>query len=133
MSKILIVDDDHDIIDSLTMILEGNGYEVVAETDTDDIVAKAKEHNPDLIILDIIFPDDDQAGFKAARLLHADEQARVIPVLMLSAVNQRSALGFSFSERDISEDFMPVGGFIEKPVEPDELLGRIKGLLLGGE
>jgi hypothetical protein len=47
-------------------------------------------------------------------------------VLILSAVNQLSNLGFSFTENDISDDFMPVSGFIEKPVKPDELLARIK-------
>ncbi|MCU7800694.1 MAG: hypothetical protein KZQ70_11235 [gamma proteobacterium symbiont of Lucinoma myriamae] len=52
-----------------------------------------------------------------------------IPVLILSAVNQLSNLGFSFNENDISNDFMPVKGFIEKPVEPETLLAKIKSLL----
>ncbi len=129
MARILIIDDDLDIIDSLTLILEGNGYEVTAKTDTADVVEFARKQHPDLILLDIIFPDDPQAGFKAARALAADPALQPIPVLVLSAVNERTNLGFSFSERDISDDFLPVQGFLEKPVAPDLLLEKIRSLL----
>lgn len=129
MPRVLIVDDDVDIIDGLTLMLEANGFEVVARTDTEDLVAHVKEIRPDLILLDIIFPDDPQGGFKAARALAADPHSSHIPVLVLSAVNERTNLGFSFSEHDISEDFLPVRGFLEKPVEPRVLIQRIRELL----
>ena len=129
MAKILIIDDDKDIIDSLTLVLEASGYEVVFKIDTDNLIADVKAANPDLIILDVIFPEDPQAGFKAARELHKNEALAHIPVLMLSAVNIKSNLAFGFSESDISEDFMPVEAFIEKPVEPQVLLERIRNLL----
>ena len=124
MARIMIIDDDRDIIESLTMILEANEHEVSSKTDIDDLEAAVKSVHPDLILLDIVFPDDQQAGFKAARALAADETISHIPVLVLSAVNQLSRLGFSFSEKDISEDFLPVSGFLEKPVEPAALLAR---------
>jgi CheY-like chemotaxis protein len=85
--------------------------------------------NPDLIILDVIFPEDPQAGFVAARELRRHEKIGKIPVLMLSAVNQQSKMSFGFSDKDISDDFMPVNAFIEKPVEPKILLSKIKQLL----
>lgn len=129
MARIMIIDDDRDIVDSLTMVLEANGYQVAAKHDTLDLVASVQAVNPDLILLDIMFPDDPQAGFKAARTLRRDASVNHIPLLVLSAVNARSDLGFSFTEKDISDDFLPVGGFLEKPVEPAELLERIKGLL----
>ena len=129
MTRIMLIDDDLDIIDSLTMILEGNGYEVTHRTSARDLEAEVKSDSPDLIILDIIFPDDAQAGFKAARELSQSDATKEIPVLMLSAVNDTSQLGFSFSDKDISDDFMPVGAFLEKPVEPAELLARIESLL----
>ena len=129
MARILIVDDDRDIVESLTLILEGNGHEVQVRGDTDDIVASVKASRPDLVVLDVIFPEDPQAGFKAARALARDRDVADIPVLLLSAVNQRSNLGFSFTEKDISEDFLPVGGFLEKPVEPAKLLAKIQQLL----
>ncbi len=129
MAKVLIIDDDQDIIDSLTMILEGNGYAVSVKNDTENLVEDVTSANPDLIILDVIFPEDPQAGFKAARVLNKDPQVGHIPVLLLSALNQLSNLSFGISENDISEDFMPVGAFIEKPVRPKVLLKRIDELL----
>jgi CheY-like chemotaxis protein len=129
MANILIVDDDLDIIDSLKMILESNGHRVLVKTDTDNLVEHILQATPDLIILDIIFPEDPNAGFTAARELHKNDNVKDIPVLLLSAVNQQSNMSFGFSETDISEDFMPVRGFIEKPVEPSVLLSKVKELL----
>ncbi len=128
MSKIMIIDDDRDIIDSIGMILEANDYTVAAKMDTDNLIADIESENPDVILLDIVFPEDAQAGFKAARKIALQETLKHIPVLILSAVNQLNNLGFSFTENDISNDFMPVSGFIEKPVEPAELLEKIKSV-----
>ena len=132
MANILIIDDDLDIVDSLKMILEANGYQVSVKTDADNVIAAAMDVNPDLIVLDIMFPENPHAGFAVARELHKNEQVKGIPVLLLSAVNQRSKMSFGFSETDISDDFMPVEAFIEKPVEPEILLAKVKELL-GGE
>ena len=129
MSKIMIIDDDRDIIESIRMILEANDYTVASKTDTNNLLTDIKSENPDIILLDIVFPEDAQAGFKAAREIAQQDELKHIPVLILSAVNQLSNLGFSFNENDISNDFMPVKGFIEKPVEPETLLAKIKSLL----
>ncbi len=129
MARILIVDDDLDIIDSLRMVLEANDHEVFVKTDPDNIVESVKQARPDLIILDIIFPEDPNAGFSAARDLHKNEEVKDIPVLLLSAVNQLSKMSFGFSDADISDDFMPVRAFIEKPVEPSALLSKVDELL----
>jgi CheY-like chemotaxis protein len=129
MANILVVDDDLDIVDSLKMILEANGHQVSVKTDTDNLVDAVRQSLPDLIILDIIFPENPNAGFAAARELHKADKVKDIPVLLLSAVNQLSRMSFGFSESDISEDFMPVKGFIEKPVEPAVLLAKVNELL----
>ncbi|MCW8929354.1 MAG: response regulator [Gammaproteobacteria bacterium] len=128
MSKIMIIDDDRDIIDSISMILEANDFTVVSKMDTNNLITEIESENPDLILLDIVFPEDAQAGFKAARKIASEETIKKIPILVLSAVNQLNNLGFSFTENDISNDFMPVNGFIEKPVKPDVLLEKIKSL-----
>jgi len=129
MTRILLIDDDQDIIDNLQLILEANGYEVAYRMNTENLIDGVMQTNPDLIILDIMFPEDPQAGFVAARELRKHPKVKGIPVLLLSAVNQRSNMAFGFSEADISEDFMPVEAFIEKPVQPADLLERIKNLL----
>jgi two-component system sensor histidine kinase/response regulator len=122
----MIIDDDRDMIDSIRMILQANDYVVVSKMDTDNLIPAIEAENPDIILLDIVFPEDAQAGFKAARMIAQQEALNNIPVLILSAVNQLSNLGFSFTENDISHDFMPVSGFIEKPVKPEVLLEKIK-------
>jgi len=129
MARILIVDDDRDIVDSLTMVLEANEHAVEAKFDTDALESAVERIAPDLIILDIMFPEDPHAGFAAARSLKKNQALQHIPILMLSAVNQRQNMAFGFSDSDISEDFMPVDGFVEKPVEPETLLTRIDELI----
>ncbi|MBF0261582.1 MAG: response regulator [Magnetococcales bacterium] len=129
MAKILLIDDDQDITDNLSMILESQGHAVTVKGDTDRLLEEVRALRPDLIILDIMLPEDAQAGFKAARLLNQDRELGRIPVLILSAVNQRSNLSFGFSDNDISPDFMPVEAFLDKPVEPKVLLEKIERLL----
>ena len=129
MAKILIIDDDDDIIDNLTMVLEQHGFTVAVKTDVENLVEEVKQIHPDVIILDVMFPEDPHAGFNAARELHQDSLLRQVPVVVLSAVNQRSGMSIAFSESDISEDFMPVQAFLEKPVVPSELIERINSLL----
>ncbi|MCP3850876.1 MAG: response regulator [Gammaproteobacteria bacterium] len=128
MNKIMIIDDDRDIIESLQMILEANDYTVVSKMDTDHLITAIEAENPDIILLDIVFPEDAQAGFKAARKIASQESLKKIPILILSAVNQLNNLGFSFTENDISQNFMPVSGFIEKPVKPEVLLEKITSI-----
>ncbi len=129
MARLLLVDDDLDLVDSLSLILSAHGHEVQTLDETTDLVEEVKRRSPDLVILDVIFPEDPQAGFVAARELAKDPIAGRVPVLILSAVNMRSGLAFGFSEADISDDFMPVQAFVEKPVSPEQLLGHIDKLL----
>lgn len=129
MAKILLIDDDVDIIDSLTRVLEKNGYSVSVKNDTEHVVADVARIDPDLIILDVMFPQDPYAGFKAARELKADKNVGHIPILVLSAVNQRTGQAFGFSDSDISDNFLPVQGFVEKPVEPKLLIEKVRALL----
>ncbi|MBF0142168.1 MAG: response regulator [Magnetococcales bacterium] len=132
MAKILIIDDDQDIIDSLTMVLERHGHTVTSKGDLGSLVDTVKGIHPDLIVLDIMWPEDSQAGFKAARVLRKDKHTSKVPILVLSAVNQRSNLAFGFSESDTSTEFMPVDAFLEKPVEPKVILEKIRQLLYPG-
>lgn len=129
MAKILIIEDDQDIIYYLTMILEGNGHTIAVKIDTENLSEDVRTINPNLIILDIMFPEDSQAGFKAAKILLTDKSFCKIPVIIFSIVNPRSNLSFSFSKHDIDIDFIPVDAFIEKPVEPKVLLSKIDRML----
>lgn len=125
MPRILMIDDDPDIIFSLRIVLEAHGHEVHELSSVRHLLDEVRRVAPDLIILDVMFPEDPQAGFEAARLLHKTPEISDIPVILLSAVNDRSKLAFAFSDDDISEDFMPVVAFVEKPIEPKVLLDLI--------
>jgi len=129
MAKVLIIDNDEDIIQNLTVVLEKSGHSVHVKRDTERVTAEVAAVNPDVIILDVMFPEDPYAGFKAAREIKADPKLSAIPILVLSAVNQRAGQAFGFSESDLSPDFLPAQAFIEKPVEPKVLLERIESVL----
>lgn len=122
--KIFIIDDDRDMVDSLTMVLTGNGYSVEATYTASDAMEKVRASKPDLIILDVMFPENSSEGFDLARKLHQDDVAGNIPIIMLSAINVRFNLGFSEKDRD--ETWLPVTHFIEKPVVPEKLIKMVK-------
>jgi DNA-binding response OmpR family regulator len=88
--KILVVDDDHDIVEMLTLGLSRTGYEVASAYGGNEGLAVARRQLPDLILLDVIMPDKN--GFEVLAELKKDEATRTIPVVMLSARGESSAL-----------------------------------------
>ena len=84
--KVLIIDDEPELIETVRMRLEANGYNVIAATDGDEGVAKAKSECPDLILLDLIMPRVD--GLRALSILKKDDRAKLIPVVILTAKNE---------------------------------------------
>jgi len=119
-AKILIVDDDIDFLESTKTILESKPYEVIVAHEGDEGLRKAKEENPDLILLDIIMPVKD--GFTAAEQLKKDPQLSKIPVLMLTAFSSKR----QESSIPVSRGFaLEAEDYIEKPVSPEELLSRV--------
>ena len=94
---------------------------------TEGIVEKMKKKCPDLAILDVMFPEDNSAGFSLAREIKEQEQLKNVPLLMLTAVNQEYPLGFS--KKDIDETWLPVSDFLEKPIDLDVLKKKVEELL----
>jgi CheY-like chemotaxis protein len=129
MKKVYIIDDDHDIVESMTIVLQKNGYAVAAQYDDEDVETNVRAQKPDLIILDVMFPEDSSAGFEIARRLKADDALRQIPILMLSAINERGIYVGKFSNKDRDDSFLPVNLFLEKPLRPNVLLERVASLI----
>jgi len=129
MSKIYIIDDDRDIVDALTMVLEGEDHEVGSQYDEEDAVKNVSIFGADLIILDVIFPENDGAGFEIARKLKHDEKTKNIPIAMLSAVNEKGQYSGTFSNADKDDVYLPVDEFVEKPLVPAELIKLVNKLL----
>lgn len=119
MTRILVIDDEPDMVSAIKLRLEANGYEVIAGKDGPEGLNKARMEKPDLIILDIMLPKLD--GFKVCRMLKYDEKFKNIPVIMFSAKVQK---------RDIERGKeMGADAYITKPFKADELLAKMKELL----
>ncbi|MDD5686476.1 MAG: response regulator [Elusimicrobia bacterium] len=129
MKSIYIVDDDRNIVDSMSIVLKSAGYKVGFQNDEENLVENVVSFQPDLIILDVIFPENDNAGFEMSRLLKNNNQTKHIPILMLSAINAKGMYGFTFSNRDKDESYLPVDEFVEKPIQPEELLKKVAKII----
>jgi len=124
MAIIKIIDDDTEFMENLSLILRKEGYEVSTRDSIEGAVEELAEEMPDLLILDVIFPENPAAGFDLARNIRERKDLKKLPVILLTAVNQE--LPMDFSSKDIDPEWMPVEDFVEKPVNFEELLGKIK-------
>ena len=129
MKKIYIIDDDRNIVESLTIVLNSEGYETSSQYDDENVLENVLSNKPDLIILDVMFPEDESAGFKIARNLRNHDLTKNIPILILSAINEKGEYSITFSNNDIDDSYLPVDEFIEKPITPKDLLEKIKSTL----
>ena len=133
--RILIIDDDPDIVEAMRMPLEANDYEVISANCGKEGLQKAREEIPDLIILDVMMETDTE-GFHVAYELRSENQdseyknCRKIPILMITAISQKMGMSFS-PEKD--EAFLPVNDFIEKPIQPKDLLKKVAELVANKE
>ena len=127
MARVLIVDDDEDFTVAATEMLRVADHTVAVEPRADAALARMREQRPDLVILDVMFPQGSSAGFELARAMRADATLAGVPILMLTAVGQKFPYGFGFP--DIDDESLPVDDFVEKPVEPEVLRSKVSALL----
>jgi len=119
--KVLIVDDEEDIVTALSIRLKALGYEVLTAGDGMAALEAARSQNPDIILLDIMLPKLD--GYKVCRMLKFDEKFRHIPIIMITAkvADANKKMGTE----------MGADAYFTKPFNPEELMSRIKDLLSG--
>jgi len=120
--KILIVDDDADLVEAITSLLESKGYEVISALNGQEGFQKAKAQNPDLMLLDVMMTKKTE-GFDVARNIKNDEATKSIPVVMITGIRKDMNLPFSFEPDD---DFLPAKAVLEKPVKPDKLIETVE-------
>ncbi len=114
--KILIVDDEQDIVETLKFMLEAEGYECFCAYDGETGLSLAKEIMPDLMILDVMMPKIN--GYKISRLLKYDTKYKEIPIIMVTARSQEE-------DKLIGQE-TGVNEYITKPFELDEIIEKVK-------
>jgi DNA-binding response OmpR family regulator len=118
VSRVLVVDDDPDIVDLLTINLETHGYEVMTAFDGEEAMAQVASAQPDLIVLDVMMPRKD--GYEVLADLRAAEDTRDIPVVMLTA---KASDADMWSGWEAGADY-----YVTKPFDLGELM-RFIGFL----
>jgi two-component system alkaline phosphatase synthesis response regulator PhoP len=124
--KILIIDDDDDIVFSMRLPLEAAGYQVFRAASSQEGLQQVKKIHPDLILLDVMM-DTTTAGFQMSLTLRNPDPAseyaayKKIPIIMVTAIHTTTPLRFA-----PDQDYLPVDAFLEKPIEPDVLLAKVR-------
>lgn len=126
-AKILIVDDDQDIRDSLQATLENRQYTAITAGGITEGMEKVRAEKPDLIILDVMMSTWTD-GFDMARELRKDDEFKDVLILMLTGVKDQTGIDFKSTAGDPT--WCPVDGFLDKPVEPETLVAEVERLLL---
>jgi two-component system KDP operon response regulator KdpE len=125
---ILVVDDDPDIIEAITTVLESiEDYDVRTARDGVECIQQVKEDTPDLLILDLLMPRMD--GFAVVRDLRGNPRYRKLPIMILTSVREDASYRRYELEMGVRMD---VQDYIEKPVPPAELMRRVGNLLKRG-
>jgi len=117
--RVLIVDDEPDIVESIKFSLELEGIECIEAHDGEEGLLKARKENPDLILLDIMLPKIN--GYKIARLLKFDESYKYIPIIMLTARTQKADI--ELGEETGADEY------VTKPFDLDVLVALVKRYL----
>lgn len=123
--KVLLVDDDKDLVEAMRTVLENDGYEIEAAYDGEQCLETVKAAPPDLIILDIMMRTMGD-GMYVAQHLRQDEATRSIPIIVVSGINRVPPYSLWPDEA-----WLPVDVFMEKPVDPEALLEEVRKILGG--
>ncbi len=120
--KILVVEDEQDVLTYLTALFQDNGYDTVTAVDGVEAFERARTEKPDLISLDIAMPD--QSGLRTYRQYKKDDELRDIPVIIITALGDSIR---SFLKR--LGGFPEPEGFMAKPIDKEQLLKMVADLL----
>ena len=121
---VLVVDDDPDFVESVSKLLQRNGFETLLATDGVEAIAQAKKYHPDAMVLDVMMPNKD--GYVACRELKADPETAGIPILLLTAVASHVPTTKYTHFDGMTTD---ADDYLDKGSEPEEIMERVKELL----
>jgi CheY-like chemotaxis protein len=131
--KVLTVDDDRDLVETLRIVLESGGYEAVAAYDGEDGLEKVRSERPDLVLLDVMMPSATEGFHLVWKLRNLEgDYFRSVPVILLTAIHEKTELRFYPDSDDgtyKAGEYLPVQDFVDKPVDPKDLLARVERVL----
>ncbi len=120
--KVLMIDDDAEFVDAISNLLDAKGYDVVTASNGKEGIEKAKEVQPDLILLDVMMTTKSE-GFDVAREMQGIEGIKETPIVMMTGIRKEMSLPFGFEP---DEEWLPVKEVLEKPVKPQMLLKTLE-------
>jgi DNA-binding response OmpR family regulator len=120
MAKIAVIDDDPDIVEATTIVLESHGHNVVTAGNVEDALALVQEEKPELIILDVMMVEPDDGFYLANKFRKLGISS---PIIMLTSISKVS--GYEFGKNAMN----PVDEFLEKPVQSSILMEKVQKLL----
>ncbi len=131
MAKILMIDDDSDFMTGMRILFESRGHQFFAAPNGEEGLARVKEVNPDLVLLDVMMDTRTEGFHVSLKLRDRSPDAefapwRHVPILMLTSIHQTTPLRFG-----PDEDYLPVNALLEKSVRLDVILGKVDELLAG--
>lgn len=122
--KILVVDDEPDMVTYLSTLLEDNGYETIAAADGEEALKKCKEDRPDLVSLDLLMPN--KTGIKMYREMRKDDEIKNIPVIMVTGFGKDDVPSMDFKKWIHERSIKPPEAYIEKPVDKAVLIEAVR-------
>lgn len=114
--KILVIDDDPDILDAVSVVLKSEKYNVVTAVDGKDGLAKFKSEKPDMVLCDMMMEKVD-AGARVAEMIRKEDKN--VPIYLLSSVGRAADLNIDINKQGFN-------GVMQKPVDPKNLLAEVK-------
>lgn len=125
MAKVLIVDDDPDVVEAVGLFLKKEGHQIAGAFNREEGMEQVGTFKPDIIILDVMMEQPDD-GIGMAQDLRREGFKK--PIVMLTSVSKATGLPFGSDD-----ELVPVEDFIEKPVQPETLVTKVRNLLKGSE
>jgi len=129
-AKVLVIDDDADVLDAMALLLESRGYDVLTAATPEDGSRQLEEARPDVVVLDVMMPEGTEGFHWVWKIRqHADPVLREVPVIVVTSIHSTTKFRFHPGDADESGSYLPVQGLLDKPVDPDKLAEKIENIL----
>lgn len=128
--KVLVIDDDPDMLSTTQLFLQSRGFEVATAASREEGMRQVEEGKPDVVVLDVMMPEGTEGFHWLWKVRqHPDAAVRTVPVIVVTAIHDTVGMRFREGDADETGSYLPVQGMFDKPVDPDELAAKIEKVL----